>query len=127
VRYGDFDIDSGYWQMHSLLESGVGFSAVFVASDTLAYGAKAALRERGLNVPQDIAMVGFDDLPFSRFTDPPLTSVRLPAVDLAREAADMLLHLLRGEEPERKQLILDTQLVVRQSCGTPSSGSMLAE
>jgi LacI family transcriptional regulator len=117
VRCGDFDIDSGYLQMVSLLDSGANFSAVFVASDTLAYGAKAALIERGLRVPQDIALVGFDDLPFSRFTDPPLTSVRLPAVDLAHQAADMLLHLLRGEEPERKQLILDTQLVVRQSCG----------
>ena len=54
---------------------------------------------------------------FSRFTDPPLTSVRLPAVDLARQAADMLFQMLHGDEPERKQLILDTQLMVRESCG----------
>lgn len=127
VRYGDFDIDSGYRQMCSLLESKVEFSAVFVASDTLAYGAKAALRECGRRIPQDIALVGFDDLPFSRFTDPPLTSVRLPAVDLARQAADMLFQMLHGVEPERKQLILDTQLVVRESCGAKLSRSELVK
>ncbi len=92
VRYGDFDADSGYRQMQDLLDSDASFTAAFIASDTLAFGAKAALRDHGMRVPGDIALVGFDDLPFSRFTDPPLTSVRLPAVDLAHQAADMLFQ-----------------------------------
>ena len=117
VRYGNFDTDSGYHQMQDLISSGVTFTAAFVASDTLAYGAKAALRDQGLRVPQDVALVGFDDLPFSRFTDPPLTTVHLPAVDLAHQAAQMLFTILRGEELEQKQILLDTQLVVRNSCG----------
>jgi len=117
VRYGDFDTESGYRQMHSLLESNVPFSAVFVGSDTLAYGATAAIRANGLHGPQDIALVGFDDLPFSQFSDPPLTTVHLPAVDLARQSAELLFRLLQGEEMATKQIILETGLVVRQSCG----------
>jgi LacI family transcriptional regulator len=121
VRYGDFDAASGYLQMKDLLESDARFSAAFVASDSLAYGAKAAIRERGLAVPRDIALVGFDDLPFSRFTDPPLTTVHLPAVELAHTAAEMLFTILRGNEPEQKQVILRTHLVVRESCGAKHS------
>ncbi len=125
VRYGNFDIESGYCQMRSLIEAGIRFSAAFVASDTLAYGAKAALRDHGLRVPQDIALVGFDDLSFSRYTDPPLTTIHLPAVDLAKQATDMLFQYMRGVEPELKQVILDTQLVVRDSCGAKLSGYAL--
>jgi LacI family transcriptional regulator len=117
VRYGDFDIDSGYRQMRSLIESRLPFSAVFVSSDTLAYGATAAIRENGLRIPEDIALVGFDDLPFSHYSDPPLTTVHLPAVELARRSAEILLQLLQQGDDEKQQIILDTQLVVRQSCG----------
>lgn len=121
IRYGDFVIESGYRQMHSLLASNVTMTAVFIGSDTLAYGAVAAIRERGLRIPQDIAVVGFDDIPFSRYSDPPLTTVRLPAGDLARRSAEILSQLLAGDEPESKQVILETQLVVRDSCGASRS------
>jgi LacI family transcriptional regulator len=117
VRYGDFDIDSGYRQMLSLIESRVPLSAVFVSSDTLAYGATAAIREHGLRIPEDIALVGFDDLPFSQYSDPPLTTVHLPAVELARRSAETLLQILQHGEIASNQIILDTQFVVRQSCG----------
>jgi DNA-binding LacI/PurR family transcriptional regulator len=125
VRHGDFDSESGYRAMHSLLKSGAEFTAVFIASDTLAYGAKAAIREHGLRIPQDIALVGFDDLPTSRFTDPPLTTVQLPAVSLAHQAAEILFCLLRGEEPERKQVLLDMHLVVRESCGASLAADVM--
>jgi LacI family transcriptional regulator len=117
VRYGDFTVDSGYQQMKGLLESGVHFTAAFIASDTLVLGAKAALSEHGLRVPQDIALVGFDDLPFAQYMSPPLTTVHLPAVDLAREASQLLICLLQGEQPCRRRTILETHLVVRRSCG----------
>jgi LacI family transcriptional regulator len=117
VRYGEFDAHSGYRQMTDLLESSSKFTAAFVASDTLAYGAMAAIREHGLCIPQDIALVGLDDLPLSRFIDPPLTSVHLPAADLARRASEVLFQILQEEQPEQKQVILDTHLVVRESCG----------
>ncbi len=117
VRYGDFTVDSGYQQMKDLLESGAKFTAAFVASDTLVLGAKAALAERGLRVPQDVALVGFDDLPFAQYLSPPLTTVHLPAVELARQACNLLFCLLQGEQPCCQQTILDTHLVVRASCG----------
>ncbi|MEW5872386.1 MAG: LacI family DNA-binding transcriptional regulator [Chloroflexota bacterium] len=118
VRYGEFDIESGYLQMMHLLQSRAKFSAAFIASDTLALGAKAALREAGLHVPKDVALVGFDDLPFAQYLDPPLTTIHLPASEIAREACQILMRLLEGDEPKDRQVILDTHLVIRQSCGS---------
>jgi LacI family transcriptional regulator len=117
VRHGNFDLESGYIQMKSLLERKPVPSAVFVASDVLAFGAMAAIREQGLSIPGDLALVGFDDVPFARYIDPPLTSVFLPAAALAREASNLLFQLIRGEQPPERNLLLGTHLVVRQSCG----------
>jgi DNA-binding LacI/PurR family transcriptional regulator len=61
--------------------------------------------------------VGFDDIPFARFVDPPLTTINLPAGDLARKSCEILLQLIRLEQPDEKHVLLDTHLVVRQSCG----------
>ena len=102
--------------MQSLLESGEKFSAVFVASDNVAMGAKSALREANLHIPDDISIVGFDDIPWSQYSDPPLTTVRIPAHDLASKACLLLLDLLKGEIPEKRAVVLDTELVIRQSC-----------
>ena len=121
IRYGSFDMDSGYSKMKDLLESQVDFTAVFVASDTVALGAKAAIRDHGFLVPDDIAMVGFDDLPFARYTDPPLTTVYLPVPELARQAGEMLISLLNNEQPGCQRNILDTCLVIRESCGSNHS------
>ena len=77
---------------------------------------KAALREADLRVPDDISMVGFDDIPWAQYSDPPLTTVRLPAQELARTACLVLMDLLEGIEPPAKRQILDTKLVVRKSC-----------
>lgn len=117
VRFGDFDPQSGYEQMKSLLEIEPRPTAVFVASDVVAFGAMAAIREYGLATPDDIAMVGFDDVPFARFVDPPLTTVNIPATELARKSCEVLLQLIRNDLPDQKHLLLDTNLVVRQSCG----------
>ena len=115
VRYADFDPQSGYKQMKSLLPGRV-FTAVFVASDNVAIGAKSALREAGLRVPEDISMIGFDDIPWAQFSDPPLTTIRLPAQELARTACTVLMGLLQGEEPASKRQVLGTELIIRKSC-----------
>jgi LacI family transcriptional regulator len=117
VRYGDFDPESGYQQMNALLDIKEKPTAVFVASDVVAIGAKAAIVEKGLRIPQDIAMVGFDDVPLARYLDPPLTTVRLPASELATRASQMLIQLIQGETPAEKLVLLESQLIVRQSCG----------
>jgi DNA-binding LacI/PurR family transcriptional regulator len=103
------------------LESGEKFTAAFVASDTVALGAKAAIHEHGLVIPKDIAIVGFDDLSFSRYLSPPLTTVHLPAVDLARRAAEMMIQLLESGKSSCRQVLLDTRLIVRKSCGAATS------
>ena len=117
VRYGDFTPDSGYEQMSLLLAGPARPDAVFVASDVVAFGAMAAVRERGLHIPQDMAIVGFDDVPLARYATPPLTTAHLPAADLGRQAGEMLIQLIQGERPAARHLLLDTSLVVRESCG----------
>ena len=116
VRYADFDPQSGYIQMKSLLEAGHKFTAVFVASDNVAMGVKAALREAGLRIPEDISLVGFDDIPWAQYSDPPLTTVHLQAQELARRTCLVLMDLLQNKEPDLKQQIVETHLVVRKSC-----------
>jgi LacI family transcriptional regulator, galactose operon repressor len=116
IRYADFDPQSGFDCMNSLLASGQDFTAVFVASDNVAIGAKSALREAGLRIPDDISIMGFDDIPWAKYSDPPLTTIRLPAQKLASEACLLLLDLMKGSEPEEQNRVLDTELVVRKSC-----------
>jgi LacI family transcriptional regulator len=116
IRYADFDPQSGFASMQSLLASGKKFTAIFVASDNVAMGAKSALREAGLRIPDDISIMGFDDIPWAKYSDPPLTTVRLPAQKLAFEACLLLMGLMKGSEPEGRNLVLDTELVVRKSC-----------
>lgn len=121
IRYADFTPQSGYKQMKSLLDSQKSFTAVFVASDNVAMGAKAALREAGKRIPEDISLVGFDDIPWSQYADPPLTTVHLQAQELARRACLLLMDLIKGKEPETRRQIVDTELVIRKSCRRLSS------
>lgn len=116
IQYADFDPQSGFVCMQTLLASENKFTAVFVASDNVAMGAKSALREAGLRIPDDISIIGFDDIPWAKYSDPALTTIRLPAQELASSACLMLLNLMQGSEPEERHLILDTDLVVRKSC-----------
>ncbi|MBN1220221.1 MAG: LacI family DNA-binding transcriptional regulator [Anaerolineae bacterium] len=117
VRYGDYGPESGFEAMTSLLQTPDLPSAVFVASDVVAYGAMAAIYEHHLRIPDDIAVVGFDDVPLSRFFFPPLTTVRLPAADLGRKAGQLLLDLILHQVEPGRQVLLDTELIVRDSSG----------
>lgn len=126
VRYGDFNEESGQKAMSELLDLYPPPSAVFVASDLVAFGAMEAIKSRGLAIPQDIALVGFDDVPLARYVDPPLTTVRLPAYELGSRAAAMLLGMIQGVE-EGEGLLLDTELVVRESCGLRTREGMSRE
>ncbi len=117
IVYADFDPESGYESMKSLLRAREPFTAVFVASDNVAIGAKSALREANLRIPDDISLMGFDDIPWAQYSDPPLTTIKLPAEKLAQSACTLLLELVKGKNGKRKQqIILDTELIVRKSC-----------
>jgi DNA-binding LacI/PurR family transcriptional regulator len=117
VRCGNFTPQSGLIAMTELLNLRPRPTAVFVASDTVAFGALHAIRRCGLCVPQDLALVGFDDVPLSEFLDPPLTTLRLPAYRLGQGAADLLVRLIRKEPIENMHVLLGTELIVRESCG----------
>ena len=120
IRYGDFAPVSGETAMNDLLRLKPCPTAVFVASDTVAIGALRAIHSAGLNVPHDMALVGFDDAPHSEFIDPPLTTVRLPAFGLGWGAADLLTRLINKEVVRQTALLLETELIVRKSCGAHS-------
>lgn len=117
IRYADFDPESGYECMKSIMQGNDPFTAVFVASDNVAIGAKSALREANLRIPADISIVGFDDIPWAKFSDPPLTTIQLPAESLAESACTLLLNLIQDKEQNKQQkIILDTELIIRKSC-----------
>ena len=121
VRFGDFVPESGYRAANSILREEPPPTALFVASDVVAFGAMAAIRERGLSIPDDIALVGFDDIPLARYVDPPLTTVRLPAGELGRQAGHMIVALIQNGEAPPGSTLLETELVVRASCGAVRS------
>jgi len=111
IKHADFNPQSGFDCMRSLLSSKEEFSAVFVASDNVAMGAKSALREANLRIPDDISIIGFDDIPWAPYSDPPLTTVRLPAQELASEACLLLLDLVKGSAPENRNAVLSQILI----------------
>lgn len=117
IAQGDFTENGGYYAAKQLLEN-KNMDAIFVASDTMATGALRALREESFSVPDDIAVVGFDDLPPSRSAVPPLTTIRQPIRRFGIKAVDILTDIiLNGDDPPR-QVVLGTELVVRESCGS---------
>jgi LacI family transcriptional regulator len=115
IREGDFDEPRGHEAMLQLLDVTPRPTAIFAASDAMAFGALRALRERRLTVPSDVAVVGYDDSPGAETTDPPLTTVRQPVLDLGEAAARLLIHRVTGEG-ERPSSLLTPILVIRKSC-----------
>jgi DNA-binding LacI/PurR family transcriptional regulator len=114
VAVGDFTRESGALAMRQLLEEDPALDAVFAASDLMAHGALRTLRAAGRRVPDDVAVVGFDDIELARYTEPPLTTVRQPIVRVGRTLVRQLLRLAAGEEIE-PSVVLPTSLVVRGS------------
>jgi LacI family transcriptional regulator, repressor for deo operon, udp, cdd, tsx, nupC, and nupG len=112
---GDFSIEAGERAIDLLLSQGQSFSAVFCSNDEMAIGAMRALTSHGLRVPEDVSVVGFDDIRFARYTSPPLTTVAQPKNALGREAMTMLIELLNDPEVPPRKRVLSADLVVRGS------------
>jgi DNA-binding LacI/PurR family transcriptional regulator len=113
VADGDFNVQSGFTAAATLLDRSV--EAIFCANDASASGALEAIRTRGLRVPEDVALAGFDDLELAARLDPPLTTVRQGVRQQGIEAARALLQLLQDPERSPRRVLLPTELVVRQS------------
>jgi DNA-binding LacI/PurR family transcriptional regulator len=120
VAYGDFSMQSGYLATREILRRGKPPTALFAGNDTIAVGAIAAIREAGLSVPGDVAVVGFDDLPIAAFTSPKLTTVTTEAAVQGEQAALAAIDLLNGKRIGRRNCSLSLELIVRDSCGAKS-------
>lgn len=114
IAIGDFTRDSGSAAMRQLLRDEPGIDAVFAASDLMALGALHALRAAGRRVPDDVAVIGFDDAPAAAYADPALSTVRQPIAQMGRELARMVLRLTAGEQVEGP-LVLPTELILRET------------
>ena len=115
VEPGDFSLDAGSAAATALLARRPDLDAIVAASDAMAIGAMRSLRAAGRQVPDDVAVVGFEDSPSAAHTDPPLTTVHQPVESMGREMVRMLLTRIAGGTPEESLVILPTHLVVRDS------------
>ncbi|MEZ9231073.1 LacI family DNA-binding transcriptional regulator [Vibrio amylolyticus] len=113
VKQGDFSSELGYEKTIELLESKVHFSAIFAANDQTAYGAIKALTDNGYKIPEDVSVIGFDDLPESKYFTPALTTLRQPIEEIGAVCAESVLNLLSGDRHEARLPPID--LIVRQS------------
>jgi LacI family transcriptional regulator len=118
VLYGEYTLQSGYDLATQALQSAERPTAFFAGNNFLAIGALRALRDHGLKVPEEMALVGFDDLPESLVVDPFLTVAAQPAYEMGHKATELLLARLNGQAPEAcQEIILPTSLIVRRSSG----------
>jgi DNA-binding LacI/PurR family transcriptional regulator len=115
IREGAFTPASGFTAMQALLKVSPHPTAVFVSSDVVCLGAMHAIKLAGLNIPQDIAVVGFDDIPMANYYDPPLTTIHIPSYGLGWAAGERLVRLIQGETLDQDGLLLESSLIVRQS------------
>lgn len=116
IACGDWSASSGYRATRRLLDDGMGFSALFAQNDQMAVGAIRALREVGLQVPQDVSVIGFDDIPLASYFDPPLTTFRQPMEESGRRAAQLLIATIQNPTREPEQILIQAQLIERGSC-----------
>jgi LacI family transcriptional regulator len=119
VRYGDFTHEGGFARAAELLDQPDPPTAIFAGSDQQAFGVYEAARMRGLRIPQDLSVVGFDDLPVSRWASPPMTTVRQPLAEMGSVAAQMLGDLIEGKPLPSARVELSTELIVRESTAAP--------
>jgi LacI family transcriptional regulator len=127
VRFGEFDHTAGLHQALSLLEGPDRPTAVFCASDMIAMGTYEAAHRLKLRVPEDLSIVGFDDLPLAAWMQPSLTTVRQPLAEMASLATRMLFQMIGGGSLDASQVEVATRLVVRGSTAPPHRGSHLRD
>jgi LacI family transcriptional regulator len=112
---GEYDIESGYSAMNKLLKLKKKPTAVFCSNDDMAVGAIKAIYEKGLKVPDDISVVGFDDSEFCRYIIPALTTVRKPIKDVSQKGAEILMNMIENDENSGEKIYVPTKLKIRDS------------
>ena len=117
VSTGDFSLDAGRARADEILRSHPDITAIFCFNDEMACGALSAVRKANRKCPEDLSIIGFDDIPMARYTEPPLTTIRQPAQAIGRGTVELLLGILNNQPEEAVTLTLPHKLVVRQSVG----------
>lgn len=117
IHYGAFEAEHGYQAALALLRLPSPPTAIYAMNDVMAFGVMSALQEQKVRIPDDIAVVGYDDIPLARYTTPALTTVSAPEVEHGKRAAEILVSLIERNPPVERHEKLDTQLVIRDSCG----------
>jgi len=119
VSHGAFQVGEGIATGRRLLARRDRPTAIITGNDLQALGVYQAAREARLHIPEDLSVVGFDDLPIARWVSPPLTTIRQPLIEMAEAAAELVLGLARGDEPPQMRVELATELIVRESTASP--------
>lgn len=117
TRFGNYRERSGYELANELLSASYPPTALFVANNLMTLGALNAIHERGCVIPDEIAVIGFDDLPWAISLNPPLTTVAQPTSEIGTRAAELLLDRIKDRLRTARTIELPTQLMVRASCG----------
>ncbi|MGB8816372.1 MAG: LacI family DNA-binding transcriptional regulator [Rhizobiaceae bacterium] len=121
IAYGDFSAASGYDAALALLKLKPDITAILAGNDTIALGVMRAARDFGMSLPGDLSVIGYDDLPFAAFLEPPLTTIRSKPVEQGEAATRMLIDLMQGRPAARPDVDLATKFIKRGSCAAPRS------
>lgn len=117
TRFGDYRESSGYRLAQELLSAPNPPTALFIANNLMTIGALNAIHELGCRIPDDVAVIGFDDLPWAISLNPPLTTVAQPTTEIGLRAAELLLDRIKDPDKSSRSIILPARLMVRASCG----------
>lgn len=118
IQEGDFSFESGYNQTLKLLALENPPTAVFAFNDEMAMGAIKAAKDSGLKAPEDLAVVGFDNVKMSSVIEPNLTTINQPKYEIGKKAMELLLKLINGESINKKKFVMKDELIIRESCGS---------
>ena len=117
VKIATFKVESGHDLTRELMDSANPPDAIFASNNLMALGCLRALHERRVRIPDDVALVGFDDMPWAEDLNPPLTAVTQPSYELGNQALELLIKRLRHPDAPYRKVILQPRLIVRKSCG----------
>ena len=113
ISVGDINIEDGYERTKQMLEKNLDFTAIFAYNDMMAFGAMQAIKEKGLRIPEDIGLAGYDDILFSSLISPALTTIRLKKQELGVESVKLLFSRINGSRKKMKKVMLEVELIVR--------------
>ncbi len=121
VQPGDWEIESGYKAAENMMKLAAPPTAIFAANDAMALGANYAIQDAGLRVPEDVAVVGYDNRNFTKTVRPRLTTVSMPVIEMGGVAAELLLRQIAEGRKEEEEIKVKGQLIIRETCGAPEA------